>query len=107
MYAQVKYAQEYRKAVLVGILSPVTSTGRVLGVSAKAGIRVCAKLPIATEAGSLEERFFVPAASALPAGNNQPSFLPFFLHPRTILEHYPDLVEMVIFSFTFTTLNCF
>lgn len=67
---------------------------------------VCAKFAIATEAGPLEETVFVLAASAPPAGN-KPSFLPFFLHPRTILKGYPDLEGMVIVSFTLTTFNCF
>lgn len=81
---------------------PLTPTGR-LGVCAMAGLRVCAKLPIATEAGPLEETVSELAVFAPSAGNNKPSFLPFLLHPRTILKHYPDLEGMVIFSFTFTT----
>lgn len=77
-----------------------------LGVYAKAGLRVGAKLPIATEAGPLEETVCT-AASAPPAGNSKLGFLPFFLHPRTILKDYPDLEGMVILSFTFITFNCF
>lgn len=54
----------------VQVLSPLTSTGPVFGVCAKAGLRVGAKLLIATEVGSLEETVFVLAPSAPSAGNN-------------------------------------
>lgn len=88
-----------------GVLSPSAIHRMGLSVSVLRLGSVCAKFTIATEAGPLEETEFVLAASAPPAGN-KPSFLPFFLHPRTILKGYPSLEGLVIVSFTLTTFNC-
>ena len=57
---------------------------RSLGVCAKAGVRVCANLAIATEVRTLQEKIFIWAVSVPSARSNKPCSPPFFLHPSTI-----------------------
>lgn len=96
----------WTKSPGVCVLSPTDVQGHVSWCVCWGWARSLCRTAYCTEAEPLET-IVVLAASAPSAGNSKPTFLPFPLHPRTILKHYPDLEGMVILSFTFTTFNSF